>query len=179
MQSGSRFKTVNVVMTANLAQSVNLRAVLGVAGFRYDRSVYHCAYLKDRKTTGKVSIFATGKMISVGTTNPSAARHDLEYATRRLLKLGLIQPIVLEAKVQNIVAVMDLGRRADLGRIALSVPDLIYEPEEFPGAIWHSPDFRGATILLFANGKVVCTGLKELGLLSLVESALKSGVPLP
>lgn len=178
-QTESKFKTVNVVVTADLGQPIDLEALSGAFGFRYDRSVYHCAYLKDPKTTGKVSIFATGRMISIGTTRPRAAGHDLEYAAHRLLELRLIQPVPLETKVQNIVAITDLGRPLDLGKLAVSVPDLIYEPEEFPGAIWQSPDLRGATLLLFSNGKVVCTGVKEPGVLLLVESLLKSTVLSP
>ena len=50
---------VNIVATTELGQLVDLDALGNADGFQYDSTIYHCAYLKDEKTTGKVSIFAT------------------------------------------------------------------------------------------------------------------------
>jgi len=41
---------------------------------------------------------------------------------------------------------------------------VIYEPDQFPGAIIHLPLHENTTvasILLFASGKLVCVGLKD------------------
>jgi transcription initiation factor TFIID TATA-box-binding protein len=62
-------------------------------------------------------------------------------------------------KIENIVASADLGVELDLYGIAKESPDVDYEPEQFPGAICkiHEPK---TAILLFKNGKIICTGAK-------------------
>jgi len=62
-------------------------------------------------------------------------------------------------KVENIVASADLGVELDLYAIAKASPDVDYEPEQFPGAIYkiHNPK---VALLLFKNGKIICTGAK-------------------
>ncbi|MGC8671606.1 MAG: hypothetical protein ACP5TJ_01815 [Candidatus Micrarchaeia archaeon] len=62
-------------------------------------------------------------------------------------------------KVENIVASADLGVELDLYAIAKASSDVDYEPEQFPGAIYkiHNPK---VALLLFKNGKIICTGAK-------------------
>jgi len=62
-------------------------------------------------------------------------------------------------KVENIVASADLGVDLDLYGIAKASPDVDYEPEQFPGAICKIKDPKAA-LLLFKNGKIICTGAK-------------------
>jgi len=62
-----KLTVVNTVATSDLGQFIDLERLTGAEGFLYDRAVYNCAYFKDEKTRAKVSIFTTGKMISVGT----------------------------------------------------------------------------------------------------------------
>jgi len=42
------------------------------------------------------------------------------------------------------------------------LPKSMYEPEQFPGLIHRMPDPK-TVILLFASGKLVCTGAKKEG----------------
>ena len=86
---------------------------------------------------GKVIVFSTGKMISVGTKTVEAAVHDLEHAAERLVCLGLAARSLAKFSTQNIVATADLEQDINLEKIAIAVPGAVYEPEVFPGAIWH------------------------------------------
>src|SRR2546425_12880017 len=63
----AKLNVVNLIATAELKQRVDLESLSRVSGFRYDPAVYRCAYFNDEVTRGKVSIFGTGKMISVAT----------------------------------------------------------------------------------------------------------------
>ena len=141
-------------------------------GFLYDTAIYRCAYLKDHKTRGKVSIFSTGKMISVGSKSFDDAKRDLKYASRRLAKLGLISPTRIKVKLQNIVATGDIGQKMDIERLSLKLPNIIYEPEQFPGAIYYAKELEGASILIFASGKVVIAGLRNEHLLEVARGVL-------
>ncbi len=64
-------------------------------------------------------------------------------------------------KIENVVASTSLGEELDLPKIALSLEDAEYEPEQFPGLIYRIKEPKTAT-LLFRSGKVVCTGGKSL-----------------
>ena len=59
--------------------------------------------------------------------------------------------------VVNIVASADLQTDLDLYAIAKGSHDIDYEPEQFPGAIYKLHDPKAA-MLLFKNGKMICTG---------------------
>lgn len=63
-------------------------------------------------------------------------------------------------KVENIVASANLKVELDLFNIAMEVDNVEYEPEQFPGAIMRLKDI-GTTLLLFKNGKVICSGAKS------------------
>ncbi|MEM3791144.1 MAG: hypothetical protein QXL16_00225 [Candidatus Micrarchaeaceae archaeon] len=61
--------------------------------------------------------------------------------------------------IENIVASAELGVELDLYGIAKSSRDVDYEPEQFPGAICKIHDPKVA-LLIFKNGKIICTGAK-------------------
>lgn len=63
-------------------------------------------------------------------------------------------------KVENIVASANLKVDLDLFNIAMEVDNVEYEPEQFPGAIMRLKDI-GTTLLLFKNGKIICSGAKS------------------
>jgi len=63
-------------------------------------------------------------------------------------------------KIENMVASADLGFEIDLMELARNVQKVEYEPEQFPGAILKLQDPK-ASLLLFKNGKVICTACKN------------------
>ena len=71
----TRIEVVNVVATATLDHSIDLKslAIHFPAIVSYDPKVYFAAYFKSREMKGKVSIFQSGKMISVGTRSEEEA----------------------------------------------------------------------------------------------------------
>ena len=76
--------------------------------------------------------------------------------------------------VVNIVASADLQLDLDLYLLAKMSHDVDYEPEQFPGAIFklHEPK---AALLLFKNGKLICTGCSTV---KDVKRAIASAVEL-
>ena len=61
--------------------------------------------------------------------------------------------------IQNIVSSINLGGRIRLELAARRLPRSMYEPEQFPGVIHRMVDPK-TVILIFASGKLVCTGAK-------------------
>jgi transcription initiation factor TFIID TATA-box-binding protein len=68
-----------------------------------------------------------------------------------------IKPVT---KIENIVATVTLDQTLDLNAIARSVPNIEYDPEEFPGLILRLDKPR-LTALVFNSGKMVVTGAKS------------------
>ncbi len=60
-------------------------------------------------------------------------------------------------KIQNIVVSADLHATIDLYALSKEVKAVDYEPEQFPGAIFRIQEPK-AVIILFKNGKMICTG---------------------
>jgi TATA-box binding protein (TBP) (component of TFIID and TFIIIB) len=167
-------KIVNLIATADLKQSINLNKLVDSNGFLYDQAIYHCAYLKDERTVGKISIFATGKMISVGTRDFDNAKHDLAYAAKRIADLHLVLHKPIVAKLRNVVATADMDKRVDFTRLAKELPDLMYEPEQFPAAIYFAKELKGASVLIYSNGKVVFAGLRNPAMLKSAREVLEN-----
>jgi transcription initiation factor TFIID TATA-box-binding protein len=62
-------------------------------------------------------------------------------------------------RVVNIVANADLQLDLDLYGLARMSHEVDYEPEQFPGAIFKVKEPKAA-LLLFKNGKIICTGTR-------------------
>jgi len=67
-------------------------------------------------------------------------------------------------KIENIVATVTLDQGLDLGAIARSIPNVEYDPEEFPGLVLRL-DNPKLTALVFSTGKMVITGAKSTQML--------------
>ncbi|MDH5375228.1 MAG: TATA box-binding protein [Candidatus Bathyarchaeota archaeon] len=81
---------------------------------------------------------------------------------RELSVAGIIIIGKPEIKITNIVASGSLGASVDLEGLA-SEPvggSLMYEPEQFPAAIYRMESPR-VVFLIFSTGKIVCVGAKK------------------
>ena len=65
--------------------------------------------------------------------------------------------------IQNYVCTGGIGRTQNLNALAvgLGLENTEYEPEQFPGLIYR-PASRDCVVLIFATGKVVLTGARDL-----------------
>src|SRR5437667_12670348 len=62
--------------------------------------------------------------------------------------------------IQNIVASCGLGGHIDLEKAVYGLKKTRYEPAQFPGLIYRMDEPK-VVILVFASGKLVCTGAKK------------------
>src|SRR5437763_14810671 len=62
--------------------------------------------------------------------------------------------------ITNIVASCGLGGHIDLEKAVYGLKKTMYEPEQFPGLIYRMDEPK-VVILVFASGKLVCTGAKK------------------
>lgn len=63
--------------------------------------------------------------------------------------------------IQNIVATTSLEQDIPLVKLAETLPNTEYNPEQFPGLVMRIKDPK-TSALIFSSGKVVCTGAKSM-----------------
>lgn len=66
-----------------------------------------------------------------------------------------------EIKIQNIVATASLERAIPLVKLAETLPNTEYNPEQFPGLVMRIKEPK-TSALIFSSGKIVCTGAKSM-----------------
>jgi len=171
-------KIVNVVATATLDNEVDLEYLKQHFPdiVIFDPSAYHApapAYFKSKTMKGKISIFPSGRMISVGTSSEEEAREELVLMAK-ILETANMAKLKTEPKIENIVVTADLGFKLDLKKICkLAKVRVTYEPKRFPGAVIRFVIKNSKiTVLLFSSGKLVCMGLKNEKIINVAISQL-------
>src|SRR5207249_2852147 len=101
------------------------------------------------------------------------ATSALKAATERLAHLGMIKTPKLRPRIRNIVVVGDLGVSLDLESVSKRLRHVIYEPEQFPGALYFPEELEGSSITLFASGKVIVAGLKAFESIETCKTVLR------
>ena len=77
-------------------------------------------------------------------------------------------------KIQNIVATASLGKDVPLTKLAKTIPNTEYNPEQFPGLVLRVKQPKSA-VLVFSSGNLVCTGTKSIAQVKLViEQVIKT-----
>jgi len=88
------------------------------------------------------------------------ARKAILTVVRKLRKEG-INVRKPEIQITNVVASAILNGIIDLDRLYSKMDGkIIFEPEQFPGAIYRM-ESPSVVFLIFSNGKIVCVGAKK------------------
>ena len=116
-------------------------------------------------------IFSTGKMVCTGAKSDKLARSAIRKVVKELKNNGIIILGTPNIKIVNIVASANLHGYVDLEAAADVLENVMYEPEQFPGAIYRMGDPK-VVILIFASGKLVCTGGKSAEMVDVAVAKL-------
>jgi transcription initiation factor TFIID TATA-box-binding protein len=134
--------------------------VKGYPGVEYRPEQFPGLVFRLKRPKTATLIFNSGKMVCTGAKSEKEARRAVKKVIKELKKSGIIIIGKPELKIQNIVASANLSGLIDLERSAYSLGRTMYEPEQFPGLIYRMDEPK-VVILLFASGKLVCTGAKK------------------
>ncbi len=88
------------------------------------------------------------------------SKNAVKIVVEKLRKEGIKVKKNAIVTIKNIVASINLRGKSQLEQAARKLPRMMYEPEQFPGLIHRMLDPK-TVILLFASGKLVCTGAKK------------------
>jgi len=151
----------NVVAAVTLNQKVDLNAVAkSFPGAEYRPEQFPGLVFRLKKPKTATLIFNSGKMVCTGAKSEKEAHRAVMKVVKELKKGGIIIIGKPELKIVNMVASVTLGGIIDLEKAVRPLEKTMYEPEQFPGVIYRMDEPR-VVMLLFASGKLVCTGAKR------------------
>jgi transcription initiation factor TFIID TATA-box-binding protein len=151
----------NVVATGTVHQNIDLHAIVRIfPGVEYRPEQFPGLVYHLRKPKATTLIFTSGKMVCTGAKSERQSRKAVMKVVDELKRSGIVILSKPEIQIQNIVASVGLGGHIDLEKVTYSLKRTMYEPEQFPGLIYRMDDPR-VVILIFASGKLVCTGAKK------------------
>jgi transcription initiation factor TFIID TATA-box-binding protein len=151
----------NIVASASLNQIINLNLIVEkFPHAEYRPKVFPGLVFRLKKPKTATLIFETGKMVCTGAKSEKAARQAVNKVAKKLKNHGIPiknKPVV---QIQNIVASADLAGEIDLESVVYKLRRIMYEPEQFPGAVYRMDDPK-VVFLIFSAGKLVCVGAKK------------------
>ena len=148
----------NVVASVTLNQRFDLNAIVkSNPGVEYRPENFPGLVFRLKKPKTAILIFSTGKMVCTGAKSEKEAKRAVKKVVNELKNSGIIIPGKPEIKVVNMVASANLLGRIELEEATYTLGRTMYEPEQFPGLIYRMDEPK-VVILLFASGKIVCTG---------------------
>ena len=152
---------VNVVASASLDQKIDLLDILKVfRNVEYRPKQFPGLVFRLKRPKTATLIFGSGKMVCTGAKSEKMARRAVNKVVRELKNNGIIILGKPKIVIQNMVASANLHGSIDLETAADILENIMYEPEQFPGLIYRMAEPK-TVLLLFASGKLVCTGAKS------------------
>lgn len=179
------YKITNVVGTVkfSIVEKLDLLKILKkYPESKYNPEKFPGIVISISKPKATFLLFSTGSAVITGL----AKEDDLNVAVKELAKIikrSGMKVSVIEFNVVNIVVLFDLKMNIDLNVAAMTMENIMYEPEVFPGAVYHIREPK-LSFLLFSTGKIICAGGRkrkdiEKGLLILREEVKKCEFLLP
>ena len=151
----------NIVASVSLNQKIDLQKIVEkFPQTEYNPSVFPGLVFRLKKPKTATLIFGTGKMVCTGAKSEKESRSAVEKVVKELRGEGIQiteKPIV---NIQNIVASAELGGEIDLESLVYKLSKVMYEPEQFPGAVYRMDEPK-VVFLIFSAGKLVCVGAKK------------------
>ncbi len=152
---------VNVVASASVDQKIDLNDITKkFPETEYNPEQFPGLVFRIKNPKTATLIFRTGKMVCTGAKSEELAIKAVNIVVQRLRKGKIKIKKDAVITVQNIVSSINLGGKIHLEKAARTLPRSMYEPEQFPGIIHRMVDPK-TVILIFASGKLVCTGAKK------------------
>ena len=158
---------VNVVASGSLGVELDLDLVatdIGQPLAEYNPDKYPGMYVRFEDASPLITVYRTGKYIITGANSEVQSDALRRKFLSLLAEMGIIsEPEDEWFAIQNYVCTAEIGQTQDLNTLAitLGLEKTEYEPEQFPGLIYR-PESGDCVVLIFATGKVVLTGAKEL-----------------
>jgi len=151
----------NVVATANVEQTLDLNEIKKkFPSTSYNPKEFPGAVFKLDLPKTTTLIFRTGNMVCTGAKSEKHAYLAINNVVKQLRSKQIKIKNDANILIQNVVTAVNLGGKILIEDAARILPRSMYEPDQFPGLIHRQLDPK-TVLLLFASGKLICTGGKS------------------
>jgi transcription initiation factor TFIID TATA-box-binding protein len=158
----------NIVSTSQIECTnkwINLQRVsLLLPNSRYDRKRFAAITIRIANPTCTGLLFSSGKLVITGSVSMYACMLAAHTISRLLRESDTSQDFrIISCVVQNIVAHAEVpkGKRVDVDQFYRAYcVHATYQKNVFPGLVFRPPE-SPIVLLIFASGKIVCTGGKS------------------
>jgi transcription initiation factor TFIID TATA-box-binding protein len=151
----------NIVASAALNQRISLKTIVEkFPHAEYSPRVFPGLVFRLKKPKTATLIFETGKMVCTGAKSEKEAIQAVNKVVKELKTHGIQVLNKPAIKIQNIVASGALNGEIDLENVVYKLKRVMYEPEQFPGAVFRMDEPK-VVFLIFSAGKIVCVGAKK------------------
>ncbi|BFU25556.1 transcription initiation factor TFIID family protein [Entamoeba histolytica HM-1:IMSS-B] len=152
----------NIVATVELDCTINLQDVVRrVRNAEYNPKRFGALIIRITNPKTTALVFHSGKLVVTGGKTVDDSRLAGRKYARILQRLGYNVKFN-HFKIQNVVASCDMKFAISLKELIQLAPKITkYEPEIFPGVVYRLADPK-MVLLIFASGKIVFTGGKEI-----------------
>lgn len=170
----SELEVVNVSGTINFQQRIALKPLAGSLAQRaeinrvcYNPSELHLIHSWFFDNDTYVAFYKNGICAITGVDSLDKF-YQVSSAVGVIIEEIVDLEIEIAVTITNIVSTAEIKHPPSLEIIAveLGLEQIEYEPEQFPGLIYRDGE---SVILIFANGKIVCTGFTDL---NMIQSAI-------
>ncbi len=154
-------KIVNIVATAKVKKTFDLTIL--AKRITETESSPHTRWLKMRLKPENyyIAFYKSGKFLITGVNDFDLIDQIVKRVLAKLKEAG-IDADLESVTIHNVVLVDEVDINTSLENVVRSFGDLqvSYEPEQFPGILYKDED--GISYTLFASGKMIVTGLKNI-----------------
>ena len=159
-------RIVNVVSTVSLECQLSLRELaLKLQNSEYNPKRINALIIRIKKPKTAALVFSNGKMVVVGADNEDDSKQAAKIYAKNIKSLGYNDIKFKNFKIENVVASCDANFQIQLTKLSLKLKlinnkNCSYEPDIFPGLIYHMQDPK-ICLLIFKSGKLVFVGAKQ------------------
>ncbi|MHA1490429.1 MAG: TATA-box-binding protein [Promethearchaeota archaeon] len=155
----------NIVVKSSLNLDVDLKKLSkNLDNGKYNSDHFPGLFLRLNNPKCVTIIFSNGKMILTGIRSFDHINLLINKIISELNEKGKINRKInfnsVIPEVVNIVITADFFKKINLDLAIIKLENSVYEPEIFPGLVYHSCNPK-RVFLIFSTGKVVLTGIRE------------------
>ena len=157
-------QNIVVKSTLNTTSDIDLiKIVKHVKNTEYNKERFPGLFFRISDPKCVVIIFRTGKMVLTGIKEFIHIKKIVDLIVKELNKTvkANIKRDMVDSEIVNIVATANFDNKIDLDLSAITLNNVIFEPEVFPGLIFKCVQPVKCVFLIFNSGNVVLTGIRE------------------
>ncbi|WP_319537608.1 TATA-box-binding protein [uncultured Methanospirillum sp.] len=157
-------KIENIVASGSIADSIDLEMISAkIENCELNKKRFPGAVYRIMDPKVAFLVFSSGKVVITGVKSPEDLVLCQDILMKNMKEAGVLCHETPNVAVTNMVCSYDLGNKINLNKVvlSLSLENIEYEPEQFPGLVYRISDPK-VVALLFSSGKIILTGGKTM-----------------